>query len=240
MTEGLHDFVTPLFEITYMSDPPPFSLKGSLERIRGWNVYRLPPLWNHGSEKRYKCTHRLPLNQRMPYELSNVTGDPIAGMYVDIQLVLRYQLNPYRPPHLPPPLGFEDCIYRNQRPRLREVFMELVPLRPGVDANDALSLGAAHGACGVQLYTEATGVFEEFPRNEENGLALIYSTVPWAREELQTTFDAGAEAPSLIVDDVFISWATLGLLSLNELSDAGALHTEEDQWAGLFDCYLTA
>ncbi|PWU85616.1 hypothetical protein C3747_604g3 [Trypanosoma cruzi] len=111
--------------------------------------------------------------------------------------VLRYQLNPYRPPHLPPPLGFEDCIYRNQRPSLREVFMELVPLRPGVDVNDALSLGAAHGACGVQLYTEATGVFEEFPRNEENGLALIYSTVPWAREELQTTFDAGAEAPSL-------------------------------------------
>ncbi|RNC61606.1 hypothetical protein TcCL_ESM00685, partial [Trypanosoma cruzi] len=136
MTKGLHDFVTPLFEITYMSDPPPFSLKGSLERIRGWNVYRLPPLWNHGSEKRYKCTHRLHRNQRMPYELSNVTGDPIAGMYVDIQLVLRYQLNPYRPPHLPPPLGFEDCIYRNQRPSLREVFMELVPLRPGVDVND--------------------------------------------------------------------------------------------------------
>ncbi|KAF8304772.1 hypothetical protein TcBrA4_0048660 [Trypanosoma cruzi] len=91
--------------------------------------------------------------------------------------------------------------------------MELVPLRPGVDANDALSLGAAHGACGVQLYTEATGVFEEFPATRKMASALIYSTVPWAREELQTTFDAGAEAPSLIVDDVFISWATLGLLS---------------------------
>ncbi|KAF8282194.1 hypothetical protein TcBrA4_0085860 [Trypanosoma cruzi] len=234
MTEELHDFVTPLFEITYMSDPPHF-LKGSLERIRGWNVYRLPPLWNHGSEKRYKCTHRLPLNQRMPYELSNVTGDPIAGMYVNPRPVLRYQLNPYRPPHLPPPLGFEDCIYRNQRPRLRECLWSWCHCVPALTRTMRCPWERHTVRVVFNCTQRATGVFEEFPRNEENGLALIYSTVPWAREELQTTFDAGAEAPSLIVDDVFISWATLGLLSLNELSDAGALHTEEDQWAGLFD-----
>ncbi|EKF31404.1 hypothetical protein MOQ_004760 [Trypanosoma cruzi marinkellei] len=223
-----------------MRNPPPFSLKSSLDRIRGWNVYRLPPLWNHGSEKRYMCTHQFPLNQRMLYELPNVTGDPIAGMYVNPRAVLRYQLNPYQPPHLPPPLGRKNCVYRYFGAHLREVFMELVPMRVCVDVDDALSFGAAHGACGVQLYTEATGVFADFPYNEENGLALIYSTVPWVRKELQPTFDAGADAPSLIVDDVFISWDTLGLLSLNELSDAGALHTEEDKWVGLFDCFLTA
>ncbi|RNF12191.1 hypothetical protein TraAM80_00472 [Trypanosoma rangeli] len=113
---------------------------------------------------------------------------------------------PYRPPHLPPPPGREQSVYRFYGPRLREVFVETVPLRFGGRMTEALSSAAAHGTCGVNVYTEATGVFADFPCEEEGDLALVYSTVPWVREELQIPFGAGAEAPSLIVDDVFISW----------------------------------
>ncbi|RNF12192.1 hypothetical protein TraAM80_00473, partial [Trypanosoma rangeli] len=116
MGRGFCGFVTPLLEITYMRDPLPFFLKGSVERVEGWNVYSEPPLCSHGSQKRYKCTHPRVLYPRLPYKLSTVTEDPIPGMDIHPRLFLRYQLNPYRPPSWPFESGLEDCVYRNQRP----------------------------------------------------------------------------------------------------------------------------
>ncbi|RNE95769.1 uncharacterized protein Tco025E_09987, partial [Trypanosoma conorhini] len=116
MGKGFCDFVTPLFEITYMRDPPPFFLEGPLERVGGWSVYREPPLCSRGSEKRYKCTHQHVLHARLPYKLSTVTGDPVPSIDMDPQLFLRYQLNPYRPPHSSLQCSLEGWVYRNQRP----------------------------------------------------------------------------------------------------------------------------
>ncbi|KEG06730.1 hypothetical protein DQ04_12541030 [Trypanosoma grayi] len=220
------EFVTPLLEITYMIDPLPFSMSASLERVIGWRVYNQPPLFSHGSEKRYIYTHRYALNYRCRYKLSAVTNDPIGSIDVGQQLILRYQLNPYRPPYLPPPRGFEDDIFRNQRPYLREVFMEAVPLLPSDCSTESLSAAASHTMCGVNVYTKAKGVFSCFPCGGRDGLVLIYSTVPSLKKALQRRFDASLKSLSLIVDDVFVDWDSLGMVSLNELHEMGALYIE--------------
>lgn len=237
MTVGFNDFVTPLFEIVSMRGHPPFFLAGSLERIACWNVYREPPFLSNGSGTRYICTYRHIPYQKMSYALSTVTWDPIPPENIDTQTVLRYQLNPHRPPHLPPPPGRKECVYRHGL-YLREVFAEAVELSADVRRGELMCAEGVHKQCGVRVYAETTGVFAEFSCEGKEKYALIYSSVPSEREKMQASFVAGAESPSFIVDDVFIRWDSLGLVSLNELSDLGALHTKSTG-DDVFDLELT-
>ncbi|KAH9589450.1 hypothetical protein LSM04_009528 [Trypanosoma melophagium] len=227
MKQKRQRLITPVFEITYVGDPLPFSIAASLEHIGSWSVYREPPLISAGSAKRYLCTHSKLLTRMCSYDLCTVTEDPIPSMEMHDQLFLRYQLNPYKPPFLPPPPGFENHIYRNQRPYLREVFVEPVEVDPVNGRAGLFSSDTMHTVCGINVYTKPTGIFSDFHREEGEDFVLIYSSIPKIRESLQRCFDATFKSPSLIVDDVFISWGTLGLVSLNELYELGVLCTEE-------------
>ncbi|ORC92493.1 uncharacterized protein TM35_000032460 [Trypanosoma theileri] len=227
MPQKPQTLITPLFEITCMEEPLPFSIVGSLEHNGNWCVYREPPLLSGGSDERYLCTHRKRISHLGSYEFSTITEDPIPSMEMHDRMFLRYQLNPYKPPFLPSPPGFEDYIYRNQRPYLREVFVEPVEVHPVNGRVGLFSSETMHTVCGINVYTKPTGVFSDFHREEGDDFVLIYSSIPEVRESLQRCFDATSNSPSLIVDDVFISWDTLGLVSLNELFELSVLYAEE-------------
>ncbi|KAH9589057.1 hypothetical protein LSM04_001222 [Trypanosoma melophagium] len=112
------------------------------------------------------------------YDLCTVTEDPIPSMEMHDQLFLRYQLNPYKPPFLPPPPGFENHIYRNQRPYLREVFVEPVEVDPVNGRAGLFSSDTMHTVCGINVYTKPTGIFSDFHREEGEDFVLIYSSIP--------------------------------------------------------------
>ncbi|KAG8343560.1 hypothetical protein TRVL_05608 [Trypanosoma vivax] len=231
----LASVVTPVVEITQIVDPLPFFISVPRCRVRDMKTYREPQVRNHGSEGKYPCTHtKLPSAYYTSnrYDLSAVVDQPMEDSEINCQLALRYQLNPLRIQQLQPKRKHSPVVFESVF--LRGVFLETVRLDVGSIAGGSPCEDTLHQMCGVNVLTHAEGIFSapgnyasvgEWTGSHRRELVTIYSTLPTVRKELQRNFRTGSDGPSLIVDDVFMSWCSLGWVSLNELHDMGAIYT---------------